>query len=356
MKRLKFLDFYKVLLAFFLVVFHAGNSFYPTVESTEFDYSILYPLVERASWHYFYFTGLLVAGLAFFLMGFNQRPRRWWHYLILLMGHLFVQSSTGEWEGDFLSTFDWGVFSFLVIALAWIDISLKLSRTWGWVLRVAPLLLILQPQSFYQSLGPDLGIFKTMLVGSYLGEGVYSGWFLIPWISWPLGLFCLGQIAQYFLARLQKIVWWLDLGLVLFFAWSIWQIVQLKLTYAVGSYYTQTLFSLETYQILALFGLLVPILRISLLTVVQTQFDGTWLDVSGWGWARHFWLSYIIHFGFIAIVEAVSGNHLFVLKFPYPDLIGLFIFFYSSFMARQFYQFYQPYVKRWLQRVSSLRS
>lgn len=350
MFRLKLLDLYKLALAFFLVTFHVSNSFYPTVESTDFDYSWFYPVVERASWHYFYFTGLLVVGVSFFLMGFNQQKRRWFHYVILLVGHLFVQSSTGEWEGSIEATFDWGVFSFLTIALLVVDISLRLPRAIGWGLRLLPLLLLLQPQAFYQSWIKELNgpwWLQPLLIGAPLGEGVYSGWFLLPWICWPLLFFSIGQMMRHYQLWLQKFYLPLDISMGLFFIWSLVTIINLDLTYYVGSFYTQTLFSLETYQILALMGLLLPVLRLSLLAPIIRWTESRWGDFSQWGWARHFWLAYLIHFGFIAMIEALSGNYPIMMQYPYADLLGVFVFLYSSYVANLFYVFYQPYFKRW---------
>lgn len=331
MKRLVLVDIFKILIGFFLVFFHTGNKLLNNPEVAPSDY-FLYPEMHLLSHHFFYYSGLYIVAISFFLLGFFEKKIKFKLFIILFIGQFFAQASSVDDPQSISDYFDWGVFSFLLIAVLFIYFVEKLKWKYRQILLVLPTMLVFIPQYIYSSAFDSLHdrILRQMLFGDY-EDGVTTGWYLFPWIFYPTLFYFLGKFFLKMDYKFKKINL-LDFVLVGMLILAIYIEVNLNLDYKVSPrFFNKNIFSLELFQILPTVVFPLFILRLSLLDIFNRKIKFLeWKIINGW--SHSFWVTYWFHLLFIAFISKFNFSGFFS-KNPNLAFITLFIYFYSSLHA-----------------------
>ena len=157
--------------------------------ATESVFGLLTPFFLN----YWGYSGLILALISFFLIGYSTKSFNWRRYLLVSVGLIGMmihdQSSLN------VETSSWNLYAYLLFSLLFVQI-LPNSRKFLFFASAVSLLSLLIPIELYQGLKTNLSpLFDQMLVGD-LDVNTTIGWGLFPWLSIPTLGFCGGRILR----------------------------------------------------------------------------------------------------------------------------------------------------------------
>ncbi|WP_413585925.1 hypothetical protein [Bdellovibrio sp. HCB274] len=142
---------------------------------------------------YWSYSGLILALISFFLIGFSKKELNPFRYLLVTVG-LFGMMVHDQASLDSQS-WSWNLYGYLLVSLIVVQLLPK-NRTVLIAISVLSMVGLLVPIEVYQSLKAGISpLLDQMLIGD-LNQNTTIGWGLLPWLSIPLLGFCVGRLIR----------------------------------------------------------------------------------------------------------------------------------------------------------------
>ncbi|WP_413289558.1 hypothetical protein [Bdellovibrio sp. HCB337] len=296
---------------------------------------------------YWGYSGLILAFISFFLIGFSQTKWNWQRYLLVAVGFIGMLVNIGFDPAD-SSTWSWNIYAYLFVSLCIVQFIPSNKIVLG-ALSILSLLSLAVPIHEYQSLRPFFGETLSQIFIGDLDPNETIGWGLIPWLSIPILGFCAGrwlrqlpQDSSVYQGRNWELPALLSVAALLVVAFPFNDGISITAT---GFYYY--VFSGTPWFFWSRFVVILIWLRISWLDSVNAflgrfQFV-RWL--SNLSWNRHFGLAYFLEFAFTPL--GLQYTDTFVEHPRTLDLFWIFILVATEFSTR--------YIVKTFKRISLKR-
>jgi hypothetical protein len=298
-------------------------------------------------------SGLFIVAISFFLFGWQNRKPAFWRWFLFLLGILLTQYNGTPEETEFsFASWKWGLFSYLAVAYLLLWLSWKMKETHRNVFLLSSVLLFfVQPyqiSALYSEATPAL--LKQALTGDLIAPQMWTGWYLIPWIAYPMLFAGLGSLARKFESHLRKPILWLDSMLPLAFAISLYQYISSHPDLSVGPKFDRGIFHKDFLEALPIILLPLLFFRWSFLQSVQNFSNRRMIRwISELNWNRHFWLCYLLHLIWLFCLAASPWAESFKSS-PAIEVIILFAFLLPETYAKAFvttFHVWQNFIARW---------
>jgi hypothetical protein len=310
--RLRLVDLFRLICVFYIVIFHAWMIFIGENHADADLFPFLHG-VEMSFPFLAFHSGLFIVAISFFLFGFNERKLPFWRWPLFLVGITLTQFNGDMETTPFaLSSWKWGVFSFLMAAylLLWLSQKMRFQKQIVFLFSFSLLYLVqtYQVSALYSDATPFL--LKQALTGELIDRHMWTGWFLIPWIAYPLSFAGFGLLARKHQAWLQRPHLGMDLILPIALVASLWNYISTSPTLEIGPGFDAGIFHKDFWDILPILLFPILILRYSLLEKIQRALAGKFFGfISNLSWNRHFWLCYLAHLMFLFGLSVSPWGH-----------------------------------------------
>jgi hypothetical protein len=142
---------------------------------------------------YWGYSGLILALVSFFLIGYSTKKFNWRRYLLVSIG--LIGMMVHDQASLSIQSWNWNLYAYLLFSLLFVQI-IPNSRKVLFLTAGISALSLLVPIDYYQTLKPHLSsLFDQMLVGD-LDVNTTIGWGLLPWLSIPTLGYSLGRLLR----------------------------------------------------------------------------------------------------------------------------------------------------------------
>jgi len=291
-----------------------------------------YEIYRQVVGPFFNYAALYVVGISFFLWGLKNAKLKSSKVLVFALGVIGLQLTDAEaWRSG--ESWTWEVYGFLLVAVLLCRFLPNKRWVSGAVIASAVVMLSVSLNEWMPLAALTAEPLRTILFAELnSGEGVV-GWFLIPWIFFPLMLFSLGRLAA---------DWSLNLSYAKAFVLTI-PLVALgsilggtkppPVEPLLGPHFYQFLFMQTSSHFWHHFSIFMAIVIWGLtlehrFPALFTRF--AWLEKLQWN--RNFFFCYFIHFGWIAIF--MNHREAILAKPFYIDFIWIGVFLLTELLVQ----------------------
>ncbi|WP_413576486.1 hypothetical protein ACLVWU_00420 [Bdellovibrio sp. HCB290] len=142
---------------------------------------------------YWSYSGLILALISFFLIGFSKKDINLFRFLLVAVG-LFGMMVHDQ-AGLDAQSWSWNLYGYLLVCLITVQILPKNKTLLAFVSLIALIGLVIPIETFQTLKFGGLPILDQMLTGD-LSESTTIGWGLLPWLSIPVLGFSIGRILR----------------------------------------------------------------------------------------------------------------------------------------------------------------
>ncbi|UYL10473.1 hypothetical protein B9G69_007770 [Bdellovibrio sp. SKB1291214] len=142
---------------------------------------------------YWGYSGLILALVSFFLIGYSATKFNWRRYLLVFIG--LVGMIIHDQAGFDVQTWNWNLYAYLLFSLLFVQILPK-NRNILFSVSLICLVSLLIPIEQYQTLKPHLSSSLAQIMIGDLDIDTTIGWGLLPWLAIPTLGFCIGRLLR----------------------------------------------------------------------------------------------------------------------------------------------------------------
>ncbi len=358
-ERLRLIDVFRLICVYYFVVYHAWMIFFNQNTSAASGFAF-FEFVESQVPFLSYHAGLFIIAISFFLFGWQGKPLPLWRWLLFLIGICLTQyNGSPEDSALAVQSWKWGLFSFIAVAYLILWLSQKISKTFQALFLLSfSFLFLIQPYQISALYTVDTHPWiKQALTGDLIAPKLWTGWFLVPWLAYPLLFAGLGILARRFESRLRKFHLLLDPAFILALGWSLYSYIASHPPLNVGPGFEAGIFHKDALEILPIILFPLLIFRWSFLATVQTALERRslrWISKSQWN--QKFWLCYMLHLCWFFGLSATPWVDSFKTS-PAIEIIILFAYILPEFYGRAFdfsFQIWAGWIAKWKTSVSRI--
>jgi hypothetical protein len=283
---------------------------------------------------YWGYSGIILAFISFFLIGYSHKRLNWQRFLLVTVG-LIGMLVHNHFDFSDPSSWEWNLYGYLfvsIVAVQWIP-SNKIVLS---ILSLISLALLAVPVDFWQTLKNNFSELGGQIVIGDLAVDKTVGWGLLPWLAIPVLGFSIGRwVRQADLASWAHKGFKGELPVLLVLAAVLVALFPFNNNISItntGFYYY--VFSGAPWFFWSRFLVILIWLRLSWLNSVN-DFLGRFVFVrwlSGLSWNRHFGLCYFIEFAFMPL--ALQWTDQFIESPRLMDLFWIFILVATELSTR----------------------
>ncbi|QLY25561.1 hypothetical protein [Bdellovibrio sp. KM01] len=143
--------------------------------------------------NYWGYSGLILALVSFFLIGYSTTQINWKRYL--LVGTGLIGMMVHDQANTDITTWSWNLYAYLFVSLLVVQFfpQNKKFLSAASILAIASLCI---PIDWYQTLKPNLSPFLSQMLVGDLDVNATIGWGLLPWLAIPFLGFSIGRIIR----------------------------------------------------------------------------------------------------------------------------------------------------------------
>jgi hypothetical protein len=337
LERLQLIDLFRTVSALFIVFFHTWMIFHSQETSFGSEFTI-FILVEKLGRPFFVHSGLFVMAISFFLFGYNKKNLNHWRLVIFFFGIFMVQYRGDDTFHTFFeaNSWRWGVFTFLITVYLFLLLTQGLKDPWKIGLYLSSVFLFaIQSYQVTAYLDVDQGsLWRQMLVGSEIEIGLFTGWYLLPWFSYPIFFFGLGLLARNYINSLSRIHLFWDLLLLVILGFSVVNFLSGTPHVYLDGRFDKSIFDKDFLMALPIFMIPILVFRLSLLRQVNLKLENKYISwVSKLAWNRYFWLAYLLHFFFLYSAFYIQKGSVWSHS-PFAEVLPFMAIVFAESMAR----------------------
>lgn len=157
--------------------------------STESVFGLLTPFFLN----YWGYSGLILALVSFFLIGYSKTKLNWARYL--LVGTGLIGMMVHDQADASITTWSWNLYAYLFVSLLVVQVFPQ-NRKFLSAVSILAAVLLCVPIEWYQSLKTGISPFVDQMLIGDLDPNTTIGWGLLPWISIPVLGFSIGKILK----------------------------------------------------------------------------------------------------------------------------------------------------------------
>lgn len=283
---------------------------------------------------YWGYSGIILAFVSFFLIGYSHKRLNWQRYLLITVGFIGMLAHD-QFDFSDPSSWEWNLYGYLFLSILVVQLIPSHKLVLG-LLSVISLGMLAVPVDYWQSLKIHFSELGGQILIGDLDVDKTIGWGLLPWLSIPVLGFSIGRLLrqipptskafQGFKLELPAL---LTLAVLLIAVFPFNDSISITNT---GFYYY--VFSGTPWFFWSRFLVTLIWLRLSWLDSVN-DFLGRFVFVrwlSSLSWNRHFGLCYFIEFAFLPL--ALQWNDKFVDSPRLMDLFWIFILVATELSTR----------------------
>jgi len=290
---------------------------------------------------YWGYSGIILAFLSFFLIGYSRKRLNWQRFLLITVGFIGMLAHSQVDVSD-SSTWEWNLYGYLLLSIVVVQF-IPTNKFILSLLSITSLALLAVPVEYWQTLkGNFTELIAQILIGD-LDVNETIGWGVLPWLSVPVLGFSIGRLLRQlpqsssaFKGLKFELHFWLLLASVLIFVFPFNNEISITST---GFYFY--VFSGTPWFFWSRFLVILIWLRLSWLDSVN-EFLGRFVFVrwlSGLSWNRHFGLCYFIEFAFLPL--AIKWQDNFIESPRLMDLFWIFVLVATELSTRAIVSFFR---------------
>lgn len=294
--RIILIDIFKLICALFIVSYHTWDAF---LSDYKIDYTgpnevWYFTFINKVASVGFYYSGLFIVAVSFFLFGYKESKLKLNKFLLFIPAHIATLYNVNTANLNYFVY--WDLFAYIALAYALIIIFSKLPKI---ILNISSLMGVLfftMPQLTFLNnyLDQNHTYLRNIIFGDSSGN-YNNGWFLIPWIFYPIIFFQLGILFKNNYKFIRYIFFPAAFSLFYYYLAA-----DLNLKSPLN--YDAEFFSQKNHALLILFSL--PIVIFTIGIKFNKKFTNTILtSVSKFGWTNNFAFSYFTHFVLIILLK-----------------------------------------------------
>lgn len=283
---------------------------------------------------YWGYSGIILAFISFFLIGFSNKRLNWQRYVLIALGFAGMLHHDGFNFAD-PSSWEWNLYGYLFLSI----IVTQLIPSNKYVLSLLALIslgMLAVPIESWQPFKNYLSELGGQIVIGDLDLEKTVGWGLLPWLGIPVLGYSIGRLLRQVSVRSwafqgfkYEAFAWLAVAAVLIALFPFNEHISITNT---GFYYY--VFSAAPWFFWSRFLVILIWLRLSWLDSVN-EYLGKFVFVrwlSGLAWNRHFGLCYFVEFGFLPF--ALNWRGTFETSPRTMDLFWIFILVATELCVR----------------------
>lgn len=335
--RLRLIDLFRLVAIIFIVFFHTWMIFHGDSTAIGSRFKV-FSFVESVGRPFLFHSGLFIMAISFFLFGYSGKSLSSWRLLVFLFG-IFVVQYRGQntWESALhFDSWRWGVFTFLIVVYSFLMLTQRLRHSLKIGLYCSTLLLFFiqsyQVTAYIQA--EDGSLWYQMLVGSEIESQLHTGWFLIPWFSYPVFFFGFGLWTSKSLHLFRRLHFIWDSLLFVALIFSVLAYLESSPNLFIDGRFDKGIFEKSFLE--ALPFILIPffIFRLSLLNFVQAILNHRFFGfISSLAWNKHFWIAYLYHLLFLFIAFMLQKNSIWI-EPPLAEFLPVIAFVFAERATR----------------------
>lgn len=283
---------------------------------------------------YWGYSGIILAFISFFLIGYSRKRLNWQRYLLITVGFIGMLAHD-QFDFSDPSSWEWNLYGYLFLSILVVQLIPSHKFVLG-LLSTISLGMLAVPVDYWQSLKTHFSELGGQILIGDLNVDKTIGWGLLPWLSIPVLGFSIGRLLRQISPTSKAFQGFkLELPVLLILAALLIAVFPFNDSISItntGFYYY--VFSGTPWFFWSRFLVILIWLRLSWLDSVN-DFLGRFVFVrwlSNLGWNRHFGLCYFIEFAFLPL--ALQWNDKFVDSPRLMDLFWIFILVATELSTR----------------------
>ncbi|QDK43740.1 hypothetical protein DOM22_00420 [Bdellovibrio sp. ZAP7] len=143
--------------------------------------------------NYWGYSGLILALVSFFLIGYSRTQFNWKRYL--LVGTGLIGMMVHDQENADITTWSWNLYAYLFVSLLVVQVFPQ-NRKFLSAASIIAIASLCIPIDWYQILKPNLSPFLSQMLVGDLDVNATIGWGLLPWLAIPVLGCSMGKIIR----------------------------------------------------------------------------------------------------------------------------------------------------------------